>query len=160
METITLSRLGLIHTPFTTLAGMPIQSVGAKGIAGWIELDPRYADGLRDLDGFEYIHLIYHLHQMSEAKLIVMPFLDNTPRGVFATRSPKRPNALGLSVVRLVGVNGTRVDIEDVDMMDGTPLLDIKPYVPAFDVRTTKRIGWFAGKINHIDQIRSDDRFN
>lgn len=78
---------------------------------------------------------------------------------MFATRSPKRPNALGLSVARLVAVNGTHMDIENVDMLDGTPLLDIKPYVPAFDVRSTERIGWFAGKINRIDQARSDDRF-
>ena len=159
MDTVTLSPLGRLHTPFTRLAGMPIQSVGARGVAGWIELDPAYADGLRDLEGFEYLILIYHLHLAQAASLTVTPFLDDRPRGVFATRSPSRPNTLGLSIVRLVGITGLRVDVEDVDMLDGSPLLDIKPYVPAFDVRNTERIGWYAGKVSQVYQARSDDRF-
>jgi tRNA-Thr(GGU) m(6)t(6)A37 methyltransferase TsaA len=159
MDAITVVPLGIIHTPFTILTGMPIQSVAARGVAGWIELDPVYADGLRDLDGFEYLILIYQLHQAGAGRLTVTPFLDDQPHGVFATRSPRRPNALGLSVVRLVAIQGTRLDIEDVDMLDGTPLLDIKPYVPIFDVRATERIGWFAGKVAQVYQARSDDRF-
>ena len=159
MDRIELAPLGRIHTPFTSQAGMPIQSVGAAGAAGWIELEPAYAEGLRDLEGFEYLFLLYHLHQAGPGKLTVTPYLDTTPHGVFATRSPRRPNALGLSVVRLVGVHGLRVDIEDVDMLDGTPLLDIKPYVPAFDVRQTERIGWFAGKVERVYQAKADDRF-
>ena len=159
METIALTPLGRLHTPYTEPAGMPIQAVGAAGVPGWIELDPDYAAGLSDLAGFEYLILIYHLHRVGSARLAVTPFLDTQPRGIFATRSPQRPNALGLSIVRLVSVAGTRVDIEDVDMLDGTPLLDIKPYVPAFDVRTTDRIGWFAGKVDQVYQARADNRF-
>ena len=159
MDTITFAPLGLIHTPFVSIQGMPIQSVGATGVSGWIEMDPAYESGLRDLDGFEYLILIYHLHRVGTGSLTVTPFLDNQPRGVFATRSPKRPNALGLSIVKLIGVDGLRLDIEDVDMLDGTPLLDIKPYVPAFDGRATERIGWFAGKAEQAQQARADGRF-
>jgi tRNA-Thr(GGU) m(6)t(6)A37 methyltransferase TsaA len=138
---------------------MPIQAVGATGIAGSVELDPAYVPGLQDLDGFSHLILIYHLHRVTSGPLTVVPFLDDQPRGVFATRSPRRPNSMGLSIVRLIAVNGARLDIEDVDVVDGTPLLDIKPYVPAFDVREAPRIGWFEGKVAQVGQTRADDRF-
>lgn len=159
MEPISLLPLGIIHTPFQDPVGMPIQSVGAAGVPGWIELEPAYEAGLQDVAEFEYLILIYHLHRQPRASLTVTPFLDSQPHGVFATRSPQRPNALGLSVVRLVGVVGLRLDIEDVDMLDGTPLLDLKPYVPAFDVRTTDRIGWFAARVEGVYRARADGRF-
>jgi tRNA-Thr(GGU) m(6)t(6)A37 methyltransferase TsaA len=159
MGSITLLPLGTIHTPFLETVGMPIQAVGAAGVPGWIELGASYQAGLQDVDGFEYLILIYHLHRQARASLTVTPFLDRQPRGVFATRAPQRPNALGLSIVRLVRVDGRRLDIEDVDMLDGTPLLDIKPYVPAFDVRATERIGWYAGQVDRAHHARADNRF-
>jgi tRNA-Thr(GGU) m(6)t(6)A37 methyltransferase TsaA len=159
VEPISLTPLGVIRTPFQDTVGMPIQAVGAVGVAGWVELEREYESGLQDIAGFEYLILIYHLHRQARASLTVTPFLDSQPRGVFATRSPQRPNALGLSVVRLMGVAGLRLDIEDVDMLDGTPVLDIKPYVPAFDVRTTDKIGWFGSQVGRVFQARADDRF-
>lgn len=155
---ICLTAIGTIRTPFQTLDGMPIQAVAAQGVTGRIELDPAYAPGLRDIGGFSHLTLIYHLHRMEVPALEVVPFLDSEVRGVFATRSPKRPNALGLSTVRLLEVEGTTLHIADVDMLDGTPLLDIKPYVPQFDVREGATIGWFAAQIHRVGQVRSGQR--
>ncbi|MGQ0603421.1 MAG: tRNA (N6-threonylcarbamoyladenosine(37)-N6)-methyltransferase TrmO [Anaerolineales bacterium] len=148
-----------MHSPFTDTVRMPIQSIAAKGVAGWAELDLLYQSGLQDIAGFEYLILIYHLHLIECGSLTVTPFLDTQPRGFFATRSPKRPNPIGLSILRLMNVNGPRLNIEDVDVVDGTPLLDIKLYVPQFDVRMTERIGWFAGKVERVNDTRADDRF-
>ncbi len=159
MEPITLTPIGRLHTPYSEPVGMPIQSVGAAGAPGWIALEPEYAAGLQDLAGFEFLILLYHLHRMTRVSLTVTPYLDDQPHGVFATRAPQRPNALGLSVVRLVRVDGLRVDIADVDMLDGTPLLDIKPYVPTYDVRVTDQIGWYTGKVSGVYQARADQRF-
>jgi tRNA-Thr(GGU) m(6)t(6)A37 methyltransferase TsaA len=138
---------------------MPIQSAAARGVPGRIELLPGLAEGTQDLDGFSHLWLIYHLHLVTGSGLTVTPFLDDRPHGVFATRSPKRPNPIGLSVVRLVRVEGSTLQLEDVDVLDGTPLLDIKPYVPDFDVREAERIGWFTGKTHRVSAVRSDDRF-
>ncbi len=131
--TVTYTPIGTIRSPFRDIAGMPVQPNGARGTKGSIELYEPYRGGHCDLDGFERIILIYAFHRCTGHCLTVTPFLDTTPRGVFATRSPKRPNAIGLSVVRLIEVKDTMLIIEDVDVLDGTPLLDIKPYVPAFD---------------------------
>lgn len=158
MQTISLLPLGTIYTPFQSLEGMPIQAVAAQGVPGRIVVDPAYVAGLRDIDGFSHLTLIYHLHQVEAPILEVVPFLDTERRGVFATRSPKRPNALGLSTVRLLGVEGGTLHIADVDMLDGTPLLDIKPYVPQFDVREAVTIGWFATQIHRVAQVRSGER--
>ncbi len=155
----TFRSIGLIRTPFATIEGTPIQSVSAVGVAGWIDLEPSLADGLADIEGFSHLILLYHLHRAAPARLTVTPFLDDRPHGIFATRSPTRPNAIGLSTVRLVGVSGSRLDILDVDMIDRSPLLDIKPYVPAFDDRAGARIGWFTGRLDHLAEARSDDRF-
>lgn len=157
--TFTYTPVGTIHTPFRDIAGMPIQPSGARGVRGTIAIDPRYREGLRDLDGFERVFLIYALHQCTDHLLTVTPFLDTTPRGIFATRSPKRPNAIGLSVVRLLGIDGCTLAIEDVDMLDGTPLLDIKPYVPEFDSYTGLRCGWLETSARNATTVRSDDRF-
>ena len=138
---------------------MPIQAVGAVGVRGTIELDPDLADGLLDLAAISHLILIYHFHRIEGRALVVTPFMDDRPHGVFATRSPKRPNAIGISTVRLVGIRGTTLDIEDVDMLDGTPLLDMKPYVPALDDRAGARTGWYADRVQRVAEIRSDTRF-
>ena len=148
----------MIHTPFDKTAGMPIQAVAARGVAGTVEVFPEYEEGLRDVGGFSHLTLLYHLHLAGEPGLTVRPFLDTEPHGVFATRSPRRPNAIGLSTVRLVRVEGRTLHVEDVDVTDGTPLLDIKPYVPAFDDRNGARIGWFEGKVERVNEVRADDR--
>jgi len=159
VESITYRPIGVIRTPFAESAGMPIQAVAAVGVRGRIELDPALADGLEGIDGFSHLILLYHLHQVSGPRLTVTPFLDEQPHGVFATRSPARPNPIGISTVRLVSVTGTTIEIEDVDMVDGTPLLDLKPYVPAFDDRADARIGWFEGRVEHVSDVRADERF-
>jgi tRNA-Thr(GGU) m(6)t(6)A37 methyltransferase TsaA len=140
---------------------MPIQSVAAKGVAGRLELAPTYQDGLQDLEGFSHLLLLYHFHLVRHnPSLVVTPFLDDQPHGIFATRSPQRPNPIGLSVVRLVSVAGNQVCVEDVDVVDGTPLLDIKPYVPAFDVHAATSIGWFAQRLDRVDHVRAAQRFS
>ena len=115
--------------------------------------------GLKDLEGFSHVFLIYHFHLSEGYSLEVKPFLDDQDHGVFATRAPRRPNPIGISIVRLVRVDGPILYIEDVDVVDGTPLLDIKPYVPEFDVRPAERIGWFSGKAELVEQTRADERF-
>jgi tRNA-Thr(GGU) m(6)t(6)A37 methyltransferase TsaA len=149
--------IGLIHTPFKQRQGMPIQPSRGRGVRGIVEVAPEYADGLADLDGFSHVVLIYHFHRSQGFDLRVTPFLDTETRGLFATRAPRRPNAIGLSVVRLLGIEGNRIEVQDLDILDGTPLLDIKPYVSEFDHRTEVREGWLEGvKDRSVD---SDDRF-
>ncbi len=149
--------IGLIHTPFKQRQGMPIQPSRGRGVRGTVEVAPEYADGLADLDGFSHVVLIYHLHQSRGFDLRVTPFLDTEKRGLFATRAPRRPNAIGLSVVRLLGIEDNRIEVEDLDILDGTPLLDIKPYVTEFDHRTEVREGWLEGVKDR--SVESDDRF-
>ena len=159
LEPVTYRPIGVIHTPFTDVDGMPIQPIAAAGIRGTIDLDPGFAAGLLDLDGFSHLILLYHLHEVRAPRLTVTPFLDDRPHGIFATRSPARPNPVGLSTVRLVRVLGSTIEIEDVDMLDGTPLLDIKPYIPAFDDRPGARVGWFTGRLDRLPEVRADGRF-
>ncbi|NPU85185.1 MAG: tRNA (N6-threonylcarbamoyladenosine(37)-N6)-methyltransferase TrmO [Syntrophaceae bacterium] len=151
--------IGIIHSPFSNPADMPIQPTGAKGVPGRAIIESAYRDGLKDLEGFSHIHLLYAFHLSEGYALHVKPFLDDRLRGVFATRAPRRPNAIGLSVVRLVRVEGNVLHIEDVDVIDGTPLLDVKPYVPAFDVRPAERTGWLASRAEGAADVRSDRRF-
>jgi tRNA (adenine37-N6)-methyltransferase len=139
---------------------MPIQPTGAAGIAGTIELYPEYTGGLKDLEGFSHIILIYHFHLSTGFSLQVKPFLDDTLRGLFSTRAPRRPNPIGLSIVRLVKVEGSTLHIENVDIVDGTPLLDIKPYVPELDGINAERIGWLSGKADKALNAKADERFN
>jgi tRNA-Thr(GGU) m(6)t(6)A37 methyltransferase TsaA len=124
---------------------MPIQAALATGVQGTVEVFPEYAAGLQDLGGFERIWLVYWFDRAKPAQLVVTPYLDTTPRGVFATRAPSRPNPIGLSAVRLLGMAGRILQVDGLDILDNTPLLDIKPYVPAFDVFQAKRVGWCAG---------------
>jgi tRNA-Thr(GGU) m(6)t(6)A37 methyltransferase TsaA len=151
--------IGIIHSPFTDIEGMPIQPGGARGISGTVEIFGEYEQGLKDLEGFSHLFLIYAFHRCPSYQLTVIPFLDTTPRGVFATRAPRRPNAIGLSVVRLKEVNGPNLCIEGVDILDGTPLLDVKPYVPAFDAYPDASSGWLEGSAHNAGSIRSDERF-
>jgi tRNA-Thr(GGU) m(6)t(6)A37 methyltransferase TsaA len=151
--------IGVIHSPFQSIENMPIQSVGAAGIRGEVELFAEFAAGLKDLDGFSHIILLYHFHRAAEPRLIVTPFLDSEPRGVFATRAPSRPNAIGLSVVKLLSVEGNLLQIENVDILDGTPLLDIKPYAPEIDHHEVQRTGWLASARGKVQDKRSDGRF-
>ncbi len=159
MDPVIYKPIGLIRSPFVDPEGMPIQSSAAQGVAGTVELAPEFAAGLKDLDGFSHIILIYHFHLSKGRPLEVKPFLDDVLRGVFATRAPKRPNSVGISVVRLIKVEGSTLHIEDVDVVDGTPLLDIKPHVPDFDCRQTARIGWLTGKAGPALSTVADGRF-
>lgn len=151
--------IGVIRTPFEDAEGMPIQPSGAEGIRGTVEVLPEFEEGLKDLGGFSHVTLIYYFHRAKEHRLVVTPFMDSTPRGVFATRAPTRPNPIGLSTVRLMAVRGNVLTIEGVDMLDGTPLLDIKPYVPEFDEQADIRIGWLARARGRSRARKSDDRF-
>lgn len=160
MRKIKYKPIGIIHSPFKDIAGMPIQPGGAKGIRGTIEMAPKYVPGLKDLEGFSHIFLIYHFHLSKGYALHVQPFMDNTLRGVFATRAPRRPNPIGISVVKLLKIKEAILFIEDVDVVDGTPLLDIKPYLPEFDTRKVQRIGWLAKKAHLAKKAKADDRFN
>jgi len=155
MSAIAYECIGTIHSPFTDLKGMPIQPAGAEGVRGSVELLHRFCAGLKDLDGFSHIILVYHFHLSKGYTLEARPFLDDVPRGIFAMRGPARPNPIGISVVRLVSVDGCTLHIEDVDIVDGTPLLDIKPYVPDFDWRPADRVGWLAGKSGGVRRKRS-----
>lgn len=159
MQQVSYAPIGIIRTPWTEIAGMPLQAVAAEGVAGSIDVDPEYAAGLRDIGGFSHLILLYHLHRIVGFALEVQPYLDTAQHGIFATRSPKRPNPIGLSVVRLVRVDGRTLHIEDVDMLDGTPLLDVKPYVPRFDQRPGERIGWYA-TARDVQATRADERFH
>ncbi|MGE3924983.1 MAG: tRNA (N6-threonylcarbamoyladenosine(37)-N6)-methyltransferase TrmO [Lautropia sp.] len=150
--------IGIVSSRFADPVGMPIQTAGAAEEAGSVTVFEPFSAGLRDIEGFEYLILITHLHAGSDERLQVVPFLDDTPHGVFATRAPARPNRIGLSIVRLTSIAGNVLHFTGNDMLDGTPVLDIKPYVPQFDVRTTDRIGWFSRRIEHLAETRSDGR--
>ena len=151
--------IGIIHSPFTERSGMPIQPAGADGVEGTVEVFPKYNDGLKDLEGFSHIIMLYHFHRSKGFKLHVVPFMDSTPRGVFATRAPKRPNPIGLSVIKLQKIQDNILYIENVDILDGTPLLDIKPYVPEFDEQTEVRAGWLEEARKEVSKKKSDQRF-
>ncbi len=151
--------IGVIHSPFKEVKGTPIQPAAAEGVRGTVEVFPEYADGLKNLEGFSHIILVYHFHLAKPGALRVRPYMDKEERGVFATRAPSRPNPIGISVVRLLKVEGNVLHVEDLDIVDGTPLLDIKPYVPQFDVRPVERIGWLEKRVRKLAEARDDGRF-
>jgi len=156
---ITYTPIGTIHSPFTKPEGMPIQPSAGQGIKGYILVHEEFVEGLEDLSGFSHIYLLFHLHQSDSYRLKVTPFLDDKLRGVFSTRAPKRPNPIGLSLVKLMRIKGNRLDIENMDMIDGTPLLDIKPYVPEMEDASQIRLGWLSKHVQEINSKRSDQRF-
>ena len=156
-SSVVIFPIGIVHTPFRHAQGTPIQGAVSKGAEGVVEVFPEFLPGLQDLAGFERIWLIYLFDRATQVQLTVRPYMDTEDRGVFATRSPARPNHLGLSAVRLLGIEGNRLLIADVDMLDGTPLLDIKPYVPAFDSFECAHAGWYTGK--SAKEVVADGRF-
>jgi tRNA-Thr(GGU) m(6)t(6)A37 methyltransferase TsaA len=158
-DSIRFTPIGVIRSPFTKVEDMPIQPAGARGVKGAVEVKPVYVEGLKDLDGFSHIYLLYHFHQSRGYSLTVTPFIDKTPRGLFATRAPKRPNPIGLSVVRLDKIEENVIHILDVDILDGTPLLDLKPYVKQFDAPENPLSGWIGENGKSAEDVRSDSRF-
>ncbi|MDI6742041.1 MAG: tRNA (N6-threonylcarbamoyladenosine(37)-N6)-methyltransferase TrmO [Smithella sp.] len=146
--------IGIIHSEHTIEENTPIQPVYAKGCKGHVDLLPEFVDGLRDLSDFSHIYLIYHFHKSRQVKLIVKPFLQDIDRGIFSTRAPFRPNPIGLSVVELLGIEGNILHLNGVDVLDGTPLLDIKPYTTKFDLHDVKKNGWQDG----LDQKTAEKR--
>ena len=138
---------------------MPIQPAGAVGVKGVVEVFAEFQAGLTDLDGFSHIILIYEFHRSRGYKLDIVPFMDTQSRGLFSTRAPKRPNPIGISTVQLVRVEDGKLHVENVDILDGTPLLDIKPYVPDFDSHTEIRTGWLEQVSKTVDNRKSDNRF-
>jgi len=151
--------IGIIHSPFKKPEGTPIQPVGGADTEAVVEIFPEYAEGLEDIGGFSHIILLYHFHLSKTYSLKVKPFLDDALHGVFATRAPARPNPVGISVVRLLRVDGRMLRIQDVDVLDGAPVLDIKPYVPEFDVRDADRTGWLETQADRTEKARDDGRF-
>lgn len=159
MNEIKYKPIGIIHSPFKEPHGTPIQPAGAKDSEGTVEIFPEYAKGLKDIEGFSHIILIYHFHLSKEFFLEVKPYMDDQLRGVFATRAPARPNPIGISIVRLLRREGEKLFIRDVDIVDDTPLLDIKPYVPEFDTREIEKIGWLEKNVNKLSEAKDDGRF-
>jgi len=156
---VVFSPIGTIRSPFTDIANMPIQPSGARGVKGTIEVSEEYAGGLSDIEGFSRIILLYDFHACDSCQLTVTPFLDKATHGIFATRAPCRPNTIGLSIVRLTGRSGRILEVEDIDVLDDTPLLDIKPYVPAFDCYPDERSGWLEKNGHRAASFQSDGRF-
>ena len=155
--------IGIIHSPYKEPVGMPIQPAGAKGIKGTIEIFEEFKEGLIDLDGFSHIVLLFHFHLSKSFKLLVHPYMEDKIRGVFATRAPRRPNQIGMSIVRLDKIEDSILHISNVDIIDGTPLLDIKPFVPGFDcfdINKDSKIGWLKKRVENAEKYRSDERFS
>ncbi len=151
--------IGIIHSPYQELEGMPVQPKAAVGIKGKVILDPDYQEGLNDLEGFSHAILLYYFHRAKASKMLVKPFLDDVTRGVFSTRAPSRPNGIGISVVKILAVKENLLEVENLDILDGTPLLDIKPHVPEFVGNEEVRIGWLEKRKGEIRDTVSDDRF-
>jgi tRNA-Thr(GGU) m(6)t(6)A37 methyltransferase TsaA len=139
---------------------MPIQPSSESSGLGTVEIFPEFSEGLKDLSGFSHIYLLYHFHKMYQSKLLVTPFLDTETHGIFATRAPSRPNPIGISLVKIVSLENNLIHVDHVDILDGTPLLDIKPYVPEFENARAVRIGWLENAKGQIRTRKSDERFS
>ena len=159
MDEIRYKPIGVIHSPFKEPAGTPIQPRAAGETGGTVEVAPEYIPGLKDLDGFSHVTLIYHFHLAGGVELEVKPFMDEESHGIFATRAPARPNPIGMSVVRLLRIEGGTLHVRGVDVVNGTPLLDIKPYVPEFDVFEAEKTGWLRNSVHKLRGTRDDGRF-
>ncbi|MBC8216231.1 MAG: tRNA (N6-threonylcarbamoyladenosine(37)-N6)-methyltransferase TrmO [Candidatus Marinimicrobia bacterium] len=157
--TIQFSPIGIIHSPFKKPEGMPIQPEGAKGTRGQVEIFSEFVDGLIDLERFSHITLLYHFHLSDGYNLTPIPFLDNVPHGVFSTRAPRRPNAIGMSTVKLMSIQDNILHIENIDIVDGTPLIDIKPFFPDIDSPESVRTGWAEDVLKKMKYHKSDNRF-
>lgn len=159
MEGVVFQPIGIVHSPFKETDGMPIQPSGRATARGTVEIFPAFSEGLADLEGFSHIILLYHFHRVQKAQLTVTPFLDDEAHGVFATRAPTRPNPIGLSIVALTGREGNVLHIANLDILDGSPLLDVKPYVPEFDAARATRVGWLEPARGDVKGKRADRRF-
>lgn len=159
MKTVVFEPIGTIYSPFTELTGMPIQPAGAKDVEGYIEVREGLEEGLDDVEGFSHIYLFYHFHKNEGYSLKVVPFMDTELRGLFSTRAPRRPNMLGCSIVEVVRVEGRRVYVKGLDILNETPLLDMKPYVEKFDSVSHTRSGWLTENAKKSTVLRSDNRF-
>ncbi len=151
--------IGVIYSPFKSVEGVPIQPAGANGITGKVKVYKKYSKGLMNLEGFSHIILIYHFHLSKDYLLKVIPFLKKQEQGVFATRAPKRPNQIGISIVKVEKIEKNYIYISNLDIVDGTPLLDIKPYASLFNNVKNEKNGWLSGKIKDAPNIKSDNRF-
>ncbi len=159
MPEIKYKPIGIIHSPFKQPKGTPIQTESGRNIEGMVEVFSEYTDGLKDLDGFSHIILLYHFHLIKNTHLLVKPYMDDYEHGIFAIRGPARPNPIGMSITRLIRIEENKLYIRDIDIIDGTPLLDIKPYVPAFDVKEAKKTGWLQNNQHKLHRSRDDGRF-
>jgi len=159
VSAIAYTPIGVLRSPYTQLDGMPLQTVVEPEVEARVELDESVHGALRDLDGFSHLWLITHLHGVEGWTPEVVPFLDTVARGVLATRSPRHPNPIGLSLVALVAVEPGALRVRGIDLLDGTPVLDVKPYVPLFDARENARAGWFEQAGERVHEVRSDRRY-
>ncbi len=151
--------IGIVHSPHKAPKGTPIQPLAATDVAAIVEIFPEFTEGLTDLDGFSHIIILYHCHLVGKSSLKVRPYMDKNAHGIFSTRAPSRPNPIGLSVVRLESVEGNMLHIQDVDILDETPVLDIKPFVPEFDMRQIEKIGWLEKNVHKLSESKDDGRF-
>ncbi len=151
--------IGMLHSSFNNLEDMPIQPTSDASGPGFAEIFPEFVAGLKDLAGFSHLYLLYHFHRVHQTKLLVTPFLDKELRGIFATRAPSRPNAMGLSLVKLVRIEHNLIYVDHLDVLDNTPLLDIKPYVPEFEHTHDVRVGWLEQVKEQVRNRKSDARF-
>jgi len=158
METVHYRPIGVISSPFKENVGIPRQSAGARDIKGTIEIFDEFLEGLKDLDGFSHIVVIFHLHRVKNPSLKAHPPWDGKEHGVFATRSPYRPNPIGVSVIRLERIERNVLQISGIDMADGTPVLDIKPYIPDLNPTEDVRIGWLSDNVEGMNKSKSGDR--
>jgi tRNA-Thr(GGU) m(6)t(6)A37 methyltransferase TsaA len=159
MLSITYQPIGIVHSPFKKPEGTPIQPIAAKNSKAIIEIFPEFSKGLIDLEHFSHIYVVFHLHLAEKKELTVIPFLDTVPHGVFATRSPGRPNSIGISVVCLDKITNNKLYVRNIDILDDSPVLDIKPYIPHFDVFETTKNGWFEKNVHKMESQKDDGRF-
>jgi tRNA-Thr(GGU) m(6)t(6)A37 methyltransferase TsaA len=155
----TIQSIGIIHTQHTDPLQTPIQPVFSKGMRGQVTLFLDYVDGLADLDGFSHIYLFYYFDRSTMTKMRVKPYLDDKARGIFATRAPHRPNKIGMSLVRLLAVRDNVLEIDGADMLDKTPLIDIKPYIDRFDPKEAVRSGWQDQISDDVASLRGTRKF-
>ncbi|WP_415249545.1 tRNA (N6-threonylcarbamoyladenosine(37)-N6)-methyltransferase TrmO [Sulfurimonas sp.] len=156
---MTLHSIGIIKTPFKELQNMPIQPKGSESTIAKLIINKEYEEGLKDLDGFSHIYLIYYFHKTTRTELSVIPFMDIENHGVFATRSPLRPSHIGMSLTKIISVTNNIVTVEGIDILDETPLLDIKPYIPQFEQVNDVKTGWMKKNENEVSLKKSDTRF-
>ena len=150
-EEIMMTPIGFIHSPYKQVKDMPIQGKFKTGVQAWIELKEEYRAGLKDLDGFSHAIIIYHFHKSEKTEIESKPFLEDNKHGIFAIRSPHRPNHIGLSIVKIEKIEGSKLHFSEVDVLDGTPVLDIKPYVKHFDGRNNTVSGWLDKHFQSTD---------